>query len=104
MNRATRLAAVAALSGLATAAALASAADGKAVYEQTCVACHGTGVAGAPKYGDKAAWAPRAAQGKAALVASVTKGKGAMPPKAGNAALTDGDISAAVDYVLAAAK
>lgn len=104
MNRATRLAVLAALSAAATGAGLASAADGKAVYEQTCVACHGTGVAGAPKYGDKAAWAPRAAQGKGALVASVTQGKGAMPPKAGNAALTDEQLKAAVDYMLAAAK
>jgi cytochrome c5 len=103
MNRATRLAALAALSGFAMAATLASA-DGKAVYEQTCAACHATGVAGAPKFGDKAAWGPRAAQGKPALVASVTKGKGAMPPKAGNAALSDGDLQAAVDYLLAAAK
>jgi len=82
----------------------AMAADGKAVYEQTCVACHGTGVANAPKFGDKAAWAPRAATGKAALMASVKNGKGAMPPKAGNAALTDADISAGIDYMLAAAK
>jgi cytochrome c5 len=104
MNRATRLAALAALSGLATAATLASAADGKAVYEQTCAACHASGVAGAPKYGDKAAWAPRVAQGKPALVASVTKGKGAMPPKAGNGALTDDQLSAAVDYMVTAAK
>jgi cytochrome c5 len=102
MNRATRLAALAALSGLSAAAAAAT--DGKAVYEQTCVACHGTGVAGAPKYGDKAAWGPRAAQGKPVLVASVVKGKGAMPPKAGNPALTDEQLQAAVDYLLAAAK
>lgn len=80
------------------------AADGKAVYDKTCVACHATGVANAPKLGDKAAWASRAATGKAALVASVKAGKGAMPPKAGNAALTDDDIGAAVDYMLSAAK
>lgn len=86
------------------AAGLALAADGKDVYDKTCVACHAAGVANAPKLGDKAAWAPRVATGKAALVASVVKGKGAMPPKAGNAGLTDADISAAVDYMLAAAK
>lgn len=80
------------------------AADGKAVYEKTCVACHATGVANAPKFGDKAAWAPRAGGGKAALVASVKTGKGAMPPKAGNAALTDDEIGAAVDYMLASVK
>jgi cytochrome c5 len=82
----------------------AMAADGKAVYEKTCVACHAAGVANAPKFGDKAAWAPRIATGKAALVGSVTKGKNAMPPKGGNAALTDADIAAAVDYITAAAK
>jgi len=80
------------------------AADGKAVYEKTCLACHATGVANAPKFGDKAAWAPRVGGGKAALVASVKTGKGAMPPKAGNAALTDDEIGAAVDYLLAAVK
>ncbi len=85
-------------------ASTAMAADGKAVYEQTCAMCHAAGVANAPKFGDKAAWAPRVATGKAALVASVKTGKGAMPPKAGNAALGDADIAAAVDYILANVK
>jgi cytochrome c5 len=80
------------------------AADGKAVYEKTCVACHGTGVANAPKLGDKAAWGPRTGAGKAGLVASVKTGKGAMPPKAGNAALTDDEIGAAVDFMLSSVK
>jgi cytochrome c5 len=70
------------------------------VYDKTCVACHATGVANAPKFGDKAAWAPRIATGKDALVASVVKGKGAMPPKAGAGDLKDDDIKAAVDYML----
>jgi len=83
---------------------VALAADGKAVYDSTCVACHASGVANAPKFGDKAAWGPRAATGKPALLASVKNGKGAMPPKAGNAKLTDEEISAAIDYMLAAAK
>ena len=82
----------------------AFAADGKAVYDRTCVACHASGVANAPKIGDKAAWAPRLATGKAALVASVVKGKGVMPPKAGNADLKDDEIQAAVDFMLAALK
>ena len=85
-------------------ASTAMAADGKAVYEQTCAMCHAAGVANAPKLTDKAAWAPRVATGKAALVASVTQGKGAMPAKAGNAALADADIAAAVDYILANVK
>jgi cytochrome c5 len=87
--------------GVATAAA---AADGKAVYEATCVVCHASGVANAPKLGDKAAWAPRVATGKPALVASVKAGKGAMPPKAGNAQLSDDDIASAVDFMLASVK
>ncbi|WP_428576987.1 c-type cytochrome [Piscinibacter sp.] len=90
--------------GIAALGGTAVAADGKAVYEKTCVACHATGVANAPKLGDKAAWAPRIATGRDALVASVTKGKGAMPPKAGAANLSDGDIKAAVDYMVGAAK
>jgi cytochrome c5 len=86
------------------AVAPAAAADGKAVYEKTCALCHAAGVANAPKFGDKAAWAPRVATGKAVLVASVKAGKGAMPPKAGASDLKDDDIQAAVDYLLAAAK
>lgn len=80
------------------------AADGKSVYDKTCSVCHAAGVANAPKLGDKAAWAPRTGAGKDALVASVVKGKGAMPPKAGNAQLTDDEIKAAVEFMLAAAK
>lgn len=90
------------MAGLALAPAWA--ADGKAVYDKTCVACHATGVANAPKFGDKAAWAPRIATGKDALVGSVLKGKGAMPPKAGASSLSDDDIKAAVDYMVGAAK
>jgi len=82
----------------------AQAADGKSVYDTTCVVCHASGVANAPKLGDKAAWGPRAATGKAALLKSVQTGKGAMPPKAGNANLTDADISAAIDFMLASVK
>ena len=90
--------------GFAAAFTTAHANDGKAVYDRTCVACHASGVANAPKFGDKAAWAPRAATGRDALVASVIKGKGAMPPKAGAADLKDDDIKAAVEYMLAALK
>lgn len=77
------------------------AADGKAVYNKSCAVCH---AALSPKLGDKAAWEPRLKQGTDALVASVLKGKGAMPAKAGNATLSDDDIKAAVDYMLAQLK
>lgn len=90
--------------GSAALGGTALAADGRAVYDKTCVACHATGVANAPKLGDKAAWAPRIATGRDALVASVLKGKGAMPPKAGAANLGDAEIQAAVDYMVGAAK
>ncbi len=100
----TRLSRVVLTFGIVAAASPAFAADGKAVYEKTCVACHATGVANAPKLGDKVAWSARIATGKAALVNSVIKGKGAMPPKAGSADLKDDDIKAAVDYMIAAAR
>jgi cytochrome c5 len=78
--------------------------DGKKVYDTTCMACHATGAAGAPKLGDKAAWAPRLKTGIDALYASALKGKAAMPAKGGNASLPDADVKAAVDYMAAAAK
>jgi cytochrome c5 len=86
-------AAVAAAPAGATASAAAAgaaggASQGKSVYDSACVACHGTGVAGAPKTGDKAAWAPRMKQGMPALYEAAMKGKGAMPPKGGNMALS----------------
>jgi len=94
--------------GAAPAAAAAAAApgkaDGKATFDGTCTVCHSTGVAGAPKFGDKAAWAPRLAQGKATLYDHALHGKGAMPPKGGNASLSDEAVKAAVDYMAAAAK
>ena len=79
-------------------------ASGKATFESVCTVCHGTGVAGAPKFADKAAWAPRIATGKEALYTSALKGKNAMPPKGGNPALADDAVKAAVDYMVAAAK
>ncbi|MCB1891431.1 MAG: cytochrome c5 family protein, partial [Rhodocyclaceae bacterium] len=88
----------------AAAAPAAGAGNGKKVYDGACVACHASGVAGAPKLGDKSAWAPRLATGLDALTASVIKGKGAMPPKGGNASIPDADIRAAVEYMAAAAK
>ena len=78
--------------------------DGKKVYDTVCMACHTPGAAGAPKLGDKAAWAPRIKTGMDMLYASALKGKNAMPPKGGNAALPDADVKAAVDYLVAAGK
>ena len=95
----------AAAAPMAAAPAPAAAADkGKATYDQACVACHGQGVAGAPKFGDKVMWAPRIKTGMEALYATSIKGKGAMPPKGGNTTLADADVKAAVDYMVAAAK
>ncbi|MEQ1515161.1 MAG: c(7)-type cytochrome triheme domain-containing protein, partial [Usitatibacteraceae bacterium] len=74
---------------------------GKSVYQATCSACHATGIAGAPKVGDQAAWAPRVKSGNAALYGSALKGKGAMPAKGGNAALPDDDVKSAVDFMVA---
>jgi cytochrome c5 len=82
----------------------AAAADGKGVYDKVCFACHAQSVAGSPKLGDKAAWAPRLKLGTDALVQSVIKGKGAMPPKAGNPGLSEGEIRAAVEFMAAQAK
>jgi cytochrome c5 len=82
----------------------AAAANGKPVYDKVCAVCHAQGVAGAPKPGDKAAWAPRIQQGIDTLVQSATKGKGAMPPKGGNASLSDADIRAAVEFMVSQSK
>jgi cytochrome c5 len=94
----------AAVAVAAAAPVKADAAAGRKLYEASCSACHAAGVAGAPKFGDKAAWAARASAGVDALTASVLKGKGAMPPKGGAAAATDAEIGAAVQYMLAQSK
>ena len=85
-------------------AAAAGPKDGATVFNSVCGACHNTGVAGAPKVDDKAAWGPRIAQGKDALYKSAIAGKGAMPPKGGAADLSDDEIKGAVDYVLTKVK
>ncbi|NOV25645.1 cytochrome c5 family protein [Cupriavidus necator] len=95
---------VAAATAAAPAApAAASAEVGKKVYEQVCAACHAAGVAGAPKFGDKAAWAPRLKEGMDAVHNFALKGKGVMPPKGGYAG-PDADVIAASDYMANAAK
>ena len=82
--------------------------DGKKVFDASCAACHGAGIAGAPKLGDKAAWAPRIAQGVNVLYTHAIGGlqgkSGVMPPKGGNLSLPDPDVKAAVDYMVAAGK
>jgi cytochrome c5 len=91
--------------GAPAATATASAGgEGKAVYDETCHVCHATGLAGSPKFGDKAAWAPRIATGTDKLYNAALHGLNAMPPKGGNTSLTDAQVKAAVDYMVAAAK
>ena len=87
----------------AAAQTVAVAAGAAPALYATCGACHAAGVAGAPKFGDKAAWAPRLALGVDGLTASVIKGKGAMPPRGGSAG-TDAEIKAAVVYMVDAVK
>lgn len=79
--------------------------DGNEVYEGACKACHGAGLAGAPKAGDAGAWAPRIAKGKAMLYDHALKGfsgqAGVMPAKGGRTDLSDDLIKQAVDHMLA---
>lgn len=73
--------------------------SGEAVYTAACFACHNTGVANAPKPDDKAAWEPRVAQGMDGLLNTAINGKGAMPPRGGNPAVTDAELKAAIIYM-----
>ncbi len=82
--------------GQGGAAAVASGAD---IYKSACLACHGSGAAGSPKYGDKAAWKPRLAQGMATLITHAIKGFKGMPAKGGRADLSDDAVKAAVKYM-----
>ena len=87
----------------AAAPASAVSANGEALYKQACQVCHGAGIAGAPKFGDKTAWAPRLAAGIDAVYASAVQGKGGMPAR-GGAQASDEDLRAAVEYMAEAAK
>lgn len=84
---------------VAAAAPAADPAVGKAVYDKACALCHAAGVAGAPKLGDKDAWAPRIATGLDALVKVSIAGKGAMPPRGASTA-TDDELRAAVQFMV----
>jgi cytochrome c5 len=79
-------------------------ADGKKIYDTKCFTCHAASVAGAPKLGDKAAWAPRIATGMDAMMAIVVKGKGAMPPKGTCMDCSDEDLKAATQYMVDSVK
>lgn len=74
------------------------------IYNGSCVACHGSGVAGAPKVGDAAAWGPRIAKGADTLHKHAITGFNAMPPKGTCAACSDDEIIAVVDYMIGKSK
>ena len=78
--------------------------DGATIFNTICSACHNTGVAGAPKAGDKAAWGPRIAQGKEVLYKSALNGKNAMPAKGGAADLSEAELKSAVDHLVGLVK
>ena len=78
--------------------------DGKGTYQSACLACHGTGAAGSPKFGDKAAWKNRIAQGNGTLFDHAINGFKGMPAKGGNASLSDAAVKAAVEYMVKGSK
>jgi len=80
--------------------AAASGSSGEDVYNRSCVACHASGAAGAPKLGDKAAWEPRTAQGMDALMNTVLNGKNAMPPRGTCATCSDDELRATVEFMI----
>jgi cytochrome c5 len=85
------------------ASASIASADGAALYKTACFACHDAGIAGAPKFADKALWKARIATGTDAMVKTVITGKGAMPPNGGTQ-LTEAQIREVVEYMANAAK
>ena len=93
---------------IASSAVAADAGKGQGIYMNFCAPCHATGVAGAPKTGDKAAWAPRLKQGEKILVERAIKGyqgaSGFMPARGGNSALSDSEVANAVAYMTAQSK
>jgi cytochrome c5 len=100
--------AIKAPAGAGPSVALAVPKTGKELFESVCTSCHGAGIAGAPKAGDKAAWGPRIAEGKAALYTHALGGftgkSGVMPPKGGRTDLPDDLIKQGVDYLVSLAQ
>lgn len=88
--------------------AAADGGKGAELFKKTCAMCHQTGVAGAPKLGDKADWGPRIAQGQDTLYKHAIEGfngsKGAMPPKGGSPSLSDDEIKEVVNFMVAKAQ
>jgi cytochrome c5 len=84
---------------LGAAGAAAGSRTGEQVYKAVCTNCHQAGVAGAPKLGDKAAWAPRIKEGLNELVGEAIKGVRAMPPRGGDPSLSDEEVARAVVYL-----
>jgi len=99
-NAATQTAAAAPAAGGSGAAPK----TGKEIWEGTCSACHGTGALGAPKIGDKAAWAPRIAKGLDVLKQHALHGFNQMPAHGGNMALSDDDVVKALEYMVSQSK
>jgi len=89
--------------GTAPVAAAPAAVDAKASFTASCFACHGTGAAGAPKFGDKAAWKKRIAQGMDTLFDHALHGFKGMPPKGGSS-LSDDAVKAIVKYMVKGSK
>jgi cytochrome c5 len=81
------------------AAAPAGARKGEDIVKATCAACHQAGVANAPKIGDRASWAPHLQHGLKEMLANAIKGKGAMPPRGGDASLTDAELARAIVFM-----
>lgn len=95
-----------ALLALSAVASLSHAADGQAVYNQSCAMCHQQGLMNAPKLGDKAVWEPRLKAGRDAMLHTALHGKPNTPmvARGGNPKLTDAEVAAALDHMLAAVK
>lgn len=73
--------------------------SGEQVFNEVCIACHGTGALGSPKFGDSGAWGPRIAQGYDTLVKHALSGIRAMPARGGNPDLSDIEVAGAVAYM-----